>query len=179
MENENKQPSKLQRDWRGHYPVILIYLTLVIACVIVGKETNWQFFGFMMYALLAVGILYLLCFLPWYFISLKEDSLSSGLKTSFRGISLILGLTCAFLLMFKTWGDWNLGSSTDNSTADTTTDTTDTTTDEKRNEDIIVYVSKAGKYHKKTCKYYHDGMKKMALSEAEDAGIVPAKCCNK
>ena len=74
MENEYKQPSKFQRDWQGHYPLILIYLTLVIACVIVGKETNWQFFGFMMYALLAVGILYLLCFLPWYFISLKEIS---------------------------------------------------------------------------------------------------------
>ena len=49
MENENKHPSKFQRDWQDHYPVILIYLTLVIACVFVGKETNWQFFGFLMY----------------------------------------------------------------------------------------------------------------------------------
>ena len=179
MEKEYKQPSKFQRDWQGHYPVILIYLTLVIACVVVGKETNWQFFGFLMYALLAIGIMYLLCFLPWYFISLKEDSLSSGFKTSTRGISLILGLTCAFLLMFKTWGDWHLGSSTDDSTTDTTTETTDTTTDEDNNEDIIVYVSKAGKYHKKTCKYYHKGMKEMTLSEAVNAGIIPGQCCNR
>ena len=179
MENDYKKTSRFQRDWQGHYPVILIYLTLVIACVVVGKETNWQFFGFLMYALLAVGILYLLCFLPWYFTSLKEDSLSSGFKTSTRGVSLILGLTCAFLLMFKTWGDWNLGTDTDKSTTDKIMEITDTTTVEKSNEDIIVYVSKAGKYHKKTCKYYHDGMKKMTLSEAEDAGIVPGQCCNK
>ena len=173
MENEYKQPSKFQRDWQGHYPVILIYLTLVIACVIVGKETNWQFFGFLMYALLAVGILYLLCFLPWYFISLKEDSLSSGFKTSTRGISLILGLTCAFLLMFKTWGDWHLNG-------DTTpiVPLVKTTTTEVDYEKRTVYVSGKGKYHESTCRYARENMLKMTAREAEDAGKKPGQCCH-
>ena len=174
MENEYKQPSRFQRDWQGHYPVILIYLTLVIACVIVGKETNWQFFGFLMYALLAVGILYLLCFLPWYFISLKEDSLSSGFKTSTRGISLILGLTCAFLLIFKTWGDWNLNGETT-----PIVPLVKTTTTEDDYEKRTVYISSKGKYHESTCRYANENMQKMTAREAEDAGKVPGKCCHK
>lgn len=158
MENGKKETTQFRNDLKNHYPVILIYLSLVCACFIIGKVTNWAFFGFLFYALLAVGILYLLCFLPRYFISLKEDKLSTGFKTSVRGISLVVGITCAFLLMFSTWDNWHLGSGGDT---------------------IYVYVSKAGKYHKKTCKYYHDGMEKKTLSEAEDEGIVPAKCCNK
>lgn len=152
-----KETTQFRNDLKNHYPVILIYLSLVCACFIIGWVTHWAFFGFLFYALLAVGILYLLCFLPRYFISLKEDNLSYGFKTSARGISLIMGITCAFLLLFSTWGDWHLGSGGNTS---------------------YVYVSKAGKYHKKTCKFYHDGMKKMTLSEAENDGYVPANCCN-
>ena len=96
MENENKKTSKFQRDWQGHYPVIIIYLCLVIACVAVGKVTEWKAFGFLLYVLLAIGILYLLTFLPWYFTSLKANTISSGLKTTTRGVSLILGVVCAF-----------------------------------------------------------------------------------
>ncbi len=154
MENMEKETTRFRNDLKNHYPVILIYLSLVCACFIIGWVTHWAFFGFLFYALLTVGILYLLCFLPRYFISLKEDKLSSGFKTSVRGISLIMGITCAFLLMYSSWGNWHFGDTR------------------------YVYVSNAGKYHKKTCKYYHEGMKKRTLSEAEDEGIVPAKCCN-
>lgn len=182
MENNQNEPSKFQRDWQSHYPVIIIYLFLVIACVVVGKVTNWTFFGFLLYALLAVGLFYLLCFLPWYFTSLKEGSISQGLKTSIRGVSLIIGLTSAFLLLYQTWGDWSLG--TDSSLIAPILKTGSFQgsdiggTNEHDSLEGYVRVSKTGKYHELSCRYAREDMQLMTLQEAIDSNKVPGKCCH-
>lgn len=186
MENNKKEPSKFQRDWQNHYPVIIIYLFLVIACVVVGKVTNWKFFGFLLYALLAVGLFYLLCFLPWYFTSLKKDSISSGVKTSTRGVSLILGVTSAFLLLYQTWGNWSLGENSSIitplvNTANGSESISGSMDDSDYSDDPLdryVRVSKSGKYHELNCRHARKDMQKMTCREAIELNKTPCKVCH-
>jgi len=168
--------TKFKQDLMGHYPYVLIYLSLVISISIVGYVTNWIILTKLLYLLLAGGILYFLCFLPWYFVHLNHDKLAPGLGTAIKGVSVICGVTCAFVFLYFSWSRTSQPSSLFMLSSPTLNE-------EEANEDETEYVmvTKSGKYHRigASCLITAKDPQKMEKKRAIMQDKLPCKKCYK
>lgn len=172
--------------WQNHYPVIIIFIVLTVACGVVGFITKWVVFCYAFYLLITIGIVYLLWILPWFLLSKKKD-INEGVLTALKGSSAIIAMTCSILFLYFNWSD-TIGKRPEDeiglsmikeNVPDSNYPIKSANINDNDDLDRLVYVSKSKKYHELWCGNANENMQLMTCQEAILKGIKPCKNCHR